>query len=126
MQKKFFTYILECADKTFYIGSTNNLEKRLYAHNNLKTGAHYTKTRRPAALKYFETFKTLGESRSREGALKKLSRAEKALLITGKECIISGMAKRASQDIKPRTSRSRKTKKRLAAKHVKLAAKKKK
>jgi predicted GIY-YIG superfamily endonuclease len=98
----------------------------LYAHNNLKTGAHYTKIRRPVALKYFETFKTLGESRSREVALKKLSRAEKVLLITGKECIISGMAKRASQDIKPRTSRSKKTKKRLDAKHTKLAAKKKK
>ena len=75
--KKHYTYILECADKTLYIGSTNDLEKRLYAHNHLKSGAHYTKIRRPVVLKYFETFRVLGKARSREYALKQLSREEK-------------------------------------------------
>lgn len=123
---KHFTYILQCADQTLYIGYTTDLEKRLHAHNNLKNGAHYTKIRRPVVLKYREIFKTLGEARSREAELKRWTRAEKMLLINKKSSIISGMAKRASQDIKPRTSRSKKTKKRLAAKRVMLAAKKKK
>jgi putative endonuclease len=77
----YFTYILECADKTLYVGSTNDLEKRLYSHNNLKSGAHYTKIRRPVTLKYFEKFKTYAKSRSREGELKRLSRNEKLELI---------------------------------------------
>ena len=78
----FFTYILECKDKTLYVGSTNNLEKRLHEHNNSKNGAHYTKIRRPVVLKYSETLETFGEARKRENELKKLSRAEKLKLIS--------------------------------------------
>ena len=77
----YFTYILECRDKTLYVGSTNDLEKRLYSHNNLKGGAHYTKIRRPVVLKYFEKSKTYAKSRAREGELKRLSRDEKLKLI---------------------------------------------
>jgi putative endonuclease len=72
-----YVYILECADKTLYIGSTNNLEKRLHAHNHLKSGAHYTKIRRPVVLKYFEICKTFSSARAREHSLKQLSRKEK-------------------------------------------------
>ncbi len=78
--EKFFVYILECADKTLYVGSTNDLEKRLHAHNNLKSGAHYTKIRRPVILKYSQRFKTYARSRSREAELKRLSREEKLKL----------------------------------------------
>ncbi len=78
----FFVYILECADKTLYIGSTTDLEKRLYAHNNLKTGAHYTKIRRPVSLVYSETLQTFADMRAREAEIKRLSRAEKLLLIS--------------------------------------------
>lgn len=77
----FFVYVLECKDKTFYVGSTNDLEKRIFAHNNLKSGAHYTKIRRPVALKYFEEFETYGESRKREAEIKKLNRKQKIDLI---------------------------------------------
>ena len=77
----YFTYILECADKTLYVGSTNDLEKRVYQHNNLKSGAHYTKIRRPVLLKYSEEFETSSESKKRECQVKKLSRSEKLLLI---------------------------------------------
>ena len=48
----YFTYILECADKSLYVGCTNNLERRIDQHNNSKQGAHYTKIRRPVILKY--------------------------------------------------------------------------
>jgi len=76
----YFVYILECADGTFYTGYTNNLEKRLYAHNNSKSGAHYTKIRRPVKLKYSETFKTKSEVLKREFLIKKNSRIEKEML----------------------------------------------
>ena len=78
----YFVYILECSDKTLYIGSTNDLEKRLHTHNNAKSGAHYTKIRRPVELKYSESFDTKSEALKRECALKKLSRAEKLLFFT--------------------------------------------
>lgn len=78
----FFAYILECKDKTLYVGSTNNLEKRLHEHNHSKNGAHYTKIRRPVILKYSETLETFSEARKREAELKKLSRAEKLKLIS--------------------------------------------
>lgn len=77
----FFVYLLECSDGTFYIGSTNNLEKRLHEHNFAKNGAHYTKIRRPVVLKYFETVSNLSEARKREAELKRLSRKEKESLV---------------------------------------------
>lgn len=77
------TYILECADKTLYVGSTKDIDKRLHEHNHSKCGAHYTKIRRPVILKYIEIFATLGEARSRESAIKKLTRAQKLELISG-------------------------------------------
>lgn len=76
----FFVYILECSDKTYYIGCTNNLNKRVKQHNGSKLGAHYTKIRRPVILKYSESYTTLLEARGREAKLKKLSRIQKLQL----------------------------------------------
>lgn len=80
MRKMFYVYILECKDKTLYVGSTNDLEKRLHAHNYLKSGAHYTKIRRPVVLKYSEKHSTYSKVRQREGELKRLTRKEKLQL----------------------------------------------
>ena len=77
-----FVYILQCADNTLYVGSTNNLEQRLHTHNHLKSGAHYTKIRRPVTLAYQEKVKDLSTARKREGELKKLSRHEKMKLVS--------------------------------------------
>ena len=77
----FFVYILECSDKSLYSGSTNDLEKRINQHNNLKSGAHYTKIRRPVILKHSETYSTFGEARKRESEIKRLTRKEKLELI---------------------------------------------
>ena len=78
----FSVYILECSDGTLYTGSTNNLEKRVYAHNHAKHGAHYTKIRRPVVLKYSEDLSTYAEVRAREAEIKRMSREEKKALIT--------------------------------------------
>ncbi len=80
MSEENYTYILECADGTLYCGWTNNLEKRLAAHNAGK-GAKYTKSRRPVVLKYYETFSTKKEAMRREWTVKQLSRKEKLELI---------------------------------------------
>lgn len=82
MKKVFYVYILECKDKSLYTGCTNNLGKRLIAHNKLKTGAHYTKIRRPVKLKYFEKLKSYSEVRKREAEIKRLTRKEKLKLFS--------------------------------------------
>ena len=76
-----YVYILECSDKTLYTGSTNNIEKRIKEHNNGKSGAKYTRARRPVRLVYVETRSTLSNALKREAEIKKLSRAQKLLLI---------------------------------------------
>lgn len=75
-----YTYILKCADGSLYCGWTNNLEKRLSAHN-AGTASKYTRTRRPVELAYFEQFETKQEAMSREYHIKRLTREEKLMLI---------------------------------------------
>ena len=98
-----YTYLLRCADNSLYCGWTNHLEERVEAHNSGK-GAKYTKAKRPVVLAYYEEFGTKEEAMKREAAIKKLSKAEKELLVkeaAGKQkktqpdmCIIISPAKR--------------------------------
>ena len=76
----FFVYILECSDKTYYVGCTNNLEKRIGEHNRSKSGAHYTKIRRPVILKHSEQFNTLLKARNREAEIKRWKKIKKEKL----------------------------------------------
>lgn len=77
-----FTYILRCADGTYYTGWTNNLEKRLAAHN-AGVASKYTRSRRPVELVYHECFETKEEAMGREWRIKQLTRAQKKALING-------------------------------------------
>ncbi len=73
----YFVYILECKDKSLYVGSTTDLERRLSEHNNSKKGAHYTKIRRPVVLKHSENFPDLSSALKRECEIKKWKREKK-------------------------------------------------
>ncbi len=75
-----YTYLLRCADGTFYCGWTNHLKERVRIHNEGR-GAKYTKGRRPVELVYYEEFATRQEAMKRECAIKRLSRKDKQLLI---------------------------------------------
>ncbi len=79
-----YVYILRCSDGTLYTGWTNNLERRLEAHNSGE-GAKYTRSRRPVELVYSEAYVTKSEAMSREAEIKKMRRAEKLMLIEGKD-----------------------------------------
>lgn len=72
--------MLECADGTYYTGWTNDLEKRLSAHNAGK-GGKYTSVRRPVTLVYYEEFETKQEAMSREWHIKQLTRKQKEELV---------------------------------------------
>lgn len=74
-----YTYILMCGDNTLYTGWTNDIEKRLTAHN-CGRGARYTRTRLPVKLVYLEEHETKEQAMSREWHIKKLTREEKLAL----------------------------------------------
>lgn len=80
-EKKNVVYIVECADQTLYTGWTNDIEKRIRAHNSGK-GAKYTRGRHPVTLVYLESFETKEEAMSREFFIKELTRPEKEKLIS--------------------------------------------
>ena len=80
MAEQNYTYLLRCADGTLYCGWTNDLEKRVAAHN-AGTGAKYTKSRRPVELAYCERFATKQEAMRREAQIKRLTRQEKLSLM---------------------------------------------
>lgn len=75
-----YTYMVECSDKSLYTGWTNDLEKRLQAHN-AKKGAKYTKSRTPVNLVYYEAFATKQEAMRREYEIKHYTRKEKEALV---------------------------------------------
>lgn len=79
-----YAYLLECSDGTLYAGWTNNLERRVAAHN-AGTGAKYTRARRPVQLRYYEMFSDKIAAQRREWQLKQLTRAEKLALIAEKK-----------------------------------------
>jgi len=73
-------YMLRCADDTLYTGISNDLGKRLAAHNN-GTAAKYTRTRRPVVIVYAEDCVDKSAALKRELEIKNLSRADKLVLI---------------------------------------------
>ena len=75
-----YVYILRCRDGSLYTGWTNDLEKRLQAHNS-GTASKCTRSRLPAELVYFEVCESKEAAMSREWHIKRLGRAEKLKLI---------------------------------------------
>ena len=75
-----YVYILRCADGSYYTGWTNDLDKRLAAHNAGK-GAKYTRSRLPVMRVYHEVCGSKEEALSREIQIKRMTRAQKEALI---------------------------------------------
>ncbi|HSW87655.1 MAG TPA: GIY-YIG nuclease family protein [Candidatus Saccharimonadales bacterium] len=74
----YYTYILQCADGSFYIGYTTDLKQRLEQHNGtIKGGAKYTRSRKPVFLLHYEQFETKQSAMKREYELKQLTRKQK-------------------------------------------------
>ena len=74
-----FAYILRCADGSYYCGWTNDLSRRLAAHNSGR-GSRYTRSRLPVRMVYVEELPDRNSAMRREAELKKLSHSEKEML----------------------------------------------
>ena len=76
-------YILECSDRSYYVGSTRDLERRLDQHNEGE-GSKYTARRRPVKLVYAAEFDSVAEAYRQEKQVQNWSRAKREALIHGK------------------------------------------
>jgi putative endonuclease len=78
-------YMVRCSDGTLYAGITNDLKKRIEAHNSGKDGARYTRSRRPVKLVYSEQVESKSAAAKLEYQIKKLPREKKELIVRGEE-----------------------------------------
>ena len=76
-------YIVRCSDGTLYTGITNDLEKRIEAHNSGKDGARYTRSRRPVKLVYSEKVESKSAAGKLEYQIKRMTRVKKMKMIKG-------------------------------------------
>ena len=81
LSHNYYVYILECSDKSYYTGITNDLEKRVSEHNLGLDHRSYTYVRRPVTLKYFEHFTDATQAIGREKQIKGWSRKKKEALM---------------------------------------------
>lgn len=79
---KGYTYILQCADGSYYTGSTNDLDIRIAQHQSGE-GANYTAKHLPVKLVYFEEYGRIDEAFYREKQIQGWSRKKKEALIAG-------------------------------------------
>ncbi len=90
-----WTYILECADGTLYVGSTTDLERRFSEHN-LGLGAAYTRLRhrRPVRLAWAGEFARVDDAFRFEKQVQGWSRAKRMALIEGRFDDLPALASR--------------------------------
>jgi predicted GIY-YIG superfamily endonuclease len=89
----YFVYILLCANGSYYVGHSRNIEQRVTRHT-LGTGSQHTAIYCPKRILYHEQFDTEVEAMRRERQIKKWSRAKKKALIEGNLQCLHELAKR--------------------------------
>lgn len=87
MNNSWKVYIVQCADSSLYCGITNNIDQRLYHHNNTKKGAKYTRARRPVVLAWSCNVESRSKASKLEYKIKKLKRNRKLKIIQGALCL---------------------------------------
>ena len=80
---QYFVYILLCNDDSYYTGITNDLERRLYEHENGIDSKSYTFKRRPVKMVFHEMFTDVNQAIAFEKQVKGWKRAKKEAIING-------------------------------------------
>ena len=93
MGKPFYCYLLECADRSYYVGHTDCLDARVAQHQRGE-GCAWTRLRRPVTLRWAEEFATREEALGAERQIKGWGRAKKAALIQRNFGLISALGKK--------------------------------
>ena len=90
-----WTYILRCADESFYVSSTRDLDQRLSQHDLGAVDA-YTKKRRPVVLVWAQEVERIDEAYALEGKIKGWRRAKREALIEGRYNLLPGLSRSGS------------------------------
>ena len=75
-----FVYVVRCSDRSLYTGGTTDAKRRVAEHNDGR-GARYTRSRGPVALVYLEPAEDRGAALKREHEIKRMTAAEKLVLV---------------------------------------------
>ena len=82
MTSKWYQYVVQCSDGSFYAGVTTDLSRRVDEHNTSTRGAKYTRPRRPVRLVYFDDYEDRSSAQKAEARFKKLNRKQKSDIIS--------------------------------------------
>ena len=96
-----WVYILECSDGSFYVGSTIDLERRLWQHQNGE-GAQYTKHRQPVRLVWSLPFDRVDEAWAFEKRIQGWRRGKRQALIEGRLDDLHSLASRSHESLEAR------------------------
>lgn len=99
--KIYFVYILHCSDESYYVGFTNNIQRRFLEHKSAYNPKSYTAKRLPVKLVYCESFLKPMDGINREKQLKGWSRLKKETLIENKKFRLSGLSKKKFRERQP-------------------------
>jgi predicted GIY-YIG superfamily endonuclease len=97
----FWAYMLGCVDGSFYVGHTDNLERRLAQHASGELGG-YTSTRLPVSLVWSQEFPSREEALKSELQIKNWSRAKKQALIRSDWATISKLSRGKNRQGRPK------------------------
>jgi putative endonuclease len=92
--KQYFVYILLCSDNSYYTGVTNDMERRLYEHQNGLDPGSYTCKRRPVKLVFVEDFTDIIQAIAFEKQIKGWKRSKKQAIINGDWHLLPELSKR--------------------------------
>ena len=92
--RSYYVYILRCLDGSYYVGITNDVERRLAQHQSGWDPKAYTHDRRPVELVYRAEFSEVADAIAFEKRVKRWSRKKKEALIAGEFEKLPGLAKK--------------------------------
>ncbi|TQJ30369.1 GIY-YIG nuclease family protein [Microbacterium sp. SLBN-146] len=92
-----YMYILECRDRSLYVGSTLDLQRRLNQHQ-AGEGSLYTRSRLPVRLLYSEEFLRVDDAYRREKQVQGWGRAKRLALVKGRPELLAPLARKRWSD----------------------------
>ncbi len=91
-----WTYIVRCNDDSYYVGSTVDLDGRIWQHNSDDLGALYTRRRRPVVLVWNAWFERIEDAFAYEKRVQGWSRKKREALINGDDALLPDLSRRAA------------------------------
>ena len=111
---QFYVYLLRCSDGSYYAGHTDNLEGRLWQHNQ-GIGCDWTSRRRPVELVWGDVASTRDEALAFERRIKGWTRAKKEALIASDWDSVNWLSRKPSErPVRPERSAEREVEGRIA------------